>query len=79
MGARGLDQPQPDRCGGSPSWRIQQLVAAGFDPDSAARLATDPRIDLHALLRLTDRGCPPDLAARIEAPLDSTVVRERDT
>jgi hypothetical protein len=27
-------------------------------------------VDLHALLELTDRGCRPDLAARIVAPLD---------
>jgi hypothetical protein len=27
-------------------------------------------MDLHALLGLVDRGCPPDLAARILAPLD---------
>ena len=26
------------------------------------------RYDLHALLRLVDRGCPPDLALRIVAP-----------
>jgi hypothetical protein len=33
------------------------------------RLASDDRIDLHALLELIDRGCPPELAARIMAPL----------
>jgi hypothetical protein len=51
-------------------WRRGRLLAAGFDPDLAARLATDCRIDLHAVLELTDRGCPPALAARILAPLD---------
>jgi hypothetical protein len=33
-------------------------------------LARDPRTDLHALLELVDRGCRPELAARILAPLD---------
>jgi hypothetical protein len=36
----------------------------------AVRLAEDCTIDLHAVLKLVDRGCPPALAARIFAPLD---------
>jgi hypothetical protein len=51
-------------------WRRQQLLAAGFAPRLASRLATDCRVDLHALLELVDRDCTPDLAARILAPLD---------
>ena len=51
-------------------WRAQRLRAAGFPPVLARQLARDSRIDLHALLELTDRGCRPDLAARIVAPLD---------
>jgi hypothetical protein len=51
-------------------WRRGRLVAAGFAPDLAARLAGDCRIDLHAVLELIDRGCPPVLAARILAPID---------
>ena len=51
-------------------WRRERLLAAGFVPELAARLAQDCRIDLHALLELTDRGCPPAVAARILAPLD---------
>lgn len=51
-------------------WRRGRLVAAGFAPDLAARLAGDCRIDLHAMLELVDRGCAPALAARILAPLD---------
>jgi hypothetical protein len=27
-------------------------------------------VDLHQLLELVDRGCPPELAVRILAPLD---------
>jgi hypothetical protein len=51
-------------------WRRSQLVLAGFGPDLAVELARDCAMDLHALLELTDRGCPPALAARILAPLD---------
>jgi hypothetical protein len=51
-------------------WRHGRLVAAGFAPGLAARLARDCRFDLHAVLELIDRGCPPALAARILASLD---------
>ena len=44
---------------------------AGFEPEAASRLAREEAIDLHALLDLIDHGCPPHLAARILAPLDS--------
>jgi hypothetical protein len=52
-----------------------RLRAAGFPPALAAALARDGRVDLHALLELVDRGCRPDLAARIVAPLDRTPTR----
>ena len=51
-------------------WRGERLLAAGFAPDLAAELAPGRAIDLHALLGLVDHGCPPELAARILAPLD---------
>jgi hypothetical protein len=51
-------------------WRAQRLLSAGFDPELADRLAGQAEVDLHALLELIDRGCPPHLAARILAPLD---------
>ena len=51
-------------------WRREQLAASGFTPGAAARLAGDTRFDLHALIELVDRGCPPELAVRIMAPLD---------
>jgi hypothetical protein len=54
-------------------WRAGRLVCAGFAQRLAARLAPDERIDVHALLELVDRGCPPELAARILAPLDDEV------
>jgi hypothetical protein len=52
------------------AWREARLRLAGFDRASAARLVSE-EADLHALLDLIDRGCPPDLAARILAPVDS--------
>lgn len=51
-------------------WRREQLVASGFPLPVAARLARDGRYDLHALLGLVERGCRPDLAARILSPDD---------
>ena len=53
-------------------WRREQLTAAGFPPLLAARPARDVRYDLHALIELVERGCPPDLALRIVAPLEET-------
>ena len=46
-----------------------QLVEAGFAVRLAYALAVDGRYDLHALIELVERGCPPELAARILAPL----------
>ncbi len=55
-------------------WRRQYLAQAGVDADLARVVAADLRWDLHALLQLLDRGCPPDLAARILEPADSEEV-----
>jgi hypothetical protein len=52
------------------AWRRERLLAAGFHPALAAELLRGRDVDLHALLGLVDRGCPPELAARIMAPLD---------
>ncbi|MGH2943620.1 MAG: hypothetical protein ACRDLN_12690 [Solirubrobacteraceae bacterium] len=54
-------------------WRRRRLIAAGFEASLAARLTQDEAVDLHELLVLLDRGCPPELAARILAPLDVPV------
>ena len=51
-------------------WRGRQLIGAGFAAPVAQRLAADSRYDLHALIELTELGCPPALAVRILAPLD---------
>jgi hypothetical protein len=51
-------------------WRRDQLAGSGFAPALATAIASDPRYDLHVLIELVERGCRPDLAARILAPLD---------
>ena len=58
---------RPDRVLG---WRREVLERAGFDRRLAVLLATSP-VDLHALIGLVEYGCPPRLAARIMAPLES--------
>jgi hypothetical protein len=56
------------------AWRRGLLVEAGFSPSCAARAAGDPRFDVHVLIELVERGCPPDLASRILAPLEEDPV-----
>ena len=51
-------------------WRRDQLVRGGFPPVLATRVANDERFDLHALIELVERGCAPELAVRILAPLE---------
>ena len=51
-------------------WRREQLVGSGFAPALAARVAENPDYDLHALIELVERGCPPELAVRILAPVE---------
>jgi hypothetical protein len=53
-------------------WRADRLAAAGFPRSLAERVAADARFDIHALIELTERNCPPELACRILAPLEST-------
>ena len=52
------------------AWRRHRLVEAGFDPRTADAFARAGAVDLHELIQLVERGCPPELAARIMAPLD---------
>lgn len=61
-------------------WRRDCLLGAGFGPPLAEELARSRMIDLHALLDLAERGCPPELAARILAPLeDASTPRRSET
>ena len=54
-------------------WRRDQLVRSGFPHDIAATVARDERFDLHALIELVERSCPPDLAVRILAPIEGGI------
>jgi len=51
-------------------WRSEQLVEAGFPLPLATGVAGNAHYDLHALIELVERGCQPDLAVRILAPLE---------
>jgi hypothetical protein len=51
-------------------WRARRLRSAGFEPSTAELIARESAFDVHALLELVDRGCPPALAVRIVAPLE---------
>jgi hypothetical protein len=52
------------------AWRRRRLRRAGFRPRLAHQLSGEGAVDLHALIGLVERGCPPELAARILAPLE---------
>lgn len=52
------------------SWRRLQLVEAGLRPALATEVARDVAFDLHALIELVERGCEPELAVRILAPIN---------
>jgi hypothetical protein len=52
-------------------WRREQLVASRFPLPLATRVARDSRFDLHALIELVERGCAPELAVRILAPVEA--------
>ena len=52
-------------------WRREQLVQSGFPLPLAMRVAKDSGYDVHALIELVERGCPPELATRILAPLEA--------
>ncbi len=53
-------------------WRLRQLLDAGFELPLASVVARDPAYDLHALIELVERGCPPELAVRILAPSEDS-------
>ena len=67
MQARTTQKPPVDQV---VRWRRAQLAQAGFSAPLAVETASDPSYDLHALIGLVERGCPPGLAVRILAPLE---------
>ena len=60
-----LEENAPDPAARVLGWRIEQLIAAGFDSDAAFVLALDRSVDLHDATELVRRGCPPQTALRI--------------
>ena len=62
---------QQDRTGPDvAAWRSDKFVEAGFPRARAAQLAHCAGYDLPVLLELVERGCLPELAVKILAPLD---------
>jgi hypothetical protein len=47
------------------AWRIEELVRAGYTPESAQELADLNHVDLHLATNLLRQGCTPELALRI--------------
>jgi hypothetical protein len=60
-----IEESQPDPAARVLGWRIEQLIAVGFDSDAALVLALDRNVDLHQATELVKRGCPPRTAFRI--------------
>jgi hypothetical protein len=60
-----LEEAAPDPAARVLGWRIEQLIAVGFDSDAAFVLALDRTVDLHEATKLVRRGCPPQTAFRI--------------
>ncbi|MDX6594275.1 MAG: hypothetical protein QOJ13_3471 [Gaiellales bacterium] len=52
-------------------WRRDLLTGCGFSLPLASALAGDADYDVHRLIELVERGCSPQVAARILAPTDS--------
>jgi hypothetical protein len=55
-------ESEPDRI---VRWRIERLVAAGYDGETALLIAIDLAIDLHDAVDLVRAGCAPETALRI--------------
>jgi hypothetical protein len=47
------------------SWRVERLLAAGYDAEASLVLALDRDVDLHLAVSLLERGCPADTALQI--------------
>ena len=63
--ADALEDTTPDPAARVLGWRVEQLMAVGFDSDAAFVLALDRTVDLHQAIDLVQRGCPPQTAFRI--------------
>jgi hypothetical protein len=68
--ADGRRTPPAEPGGDLARWRERRLLRAGVKAGLAASIASDRATDLHVMIELVERGCPPELAARIVAPFD---------
>ena len=46
-------------------WRQDELERAGYSRDAARDIARKHEVDLHVAVEMIERGCPPELAAKI--------------
>ena len=46
-------------------WRTEELIRAGYDPGSAARLAARHDVDIRQAATMLAQGGPPELALQI--------------
>jgi hypothetical protein len=60
-----LPAPVRDEPAGVVRWRVDRLLAAGYDGESALVIALDRDVDLHDAVGLLERGCPVELALQI--------------
>jgi hypothetical protein len=65
MTAATLPAPGRDASADVTRWRIEQLLAAGYDGEASIVLALDRDVDLHRAVALLERGCSHDLALQI--------------
>ena len=57
-----LEQPEHDKV---VRWRLEELLAAGYEREDALELALALEVDLHVAIELPRRGCPHETAVRI--------------
>ena len=57
-----LERPEAEEVA---RWRLERLVEAGYDRDTASFLAQRVDVDLHVAVTLVGNGCPPATAVRI--------------
>ena len=59
---RPLERPDADEV---VRWRLERLLEAGYEAETASFLADRLHVDLHVAIRLVQRGCPSATAVRI--------------
>ena len=57
-----LERPEAEEVA---RWRLDRLVEAGYDHETASFLAQRVGVDLHVAVMLVGKGCPPATAVRI--------------